>query len=589
MTESARSAILTSRLAELNPFSKSKRRRDSDEKGEQITSSSVAGGGHGDRANGTTKQHLRVSKALKSFLVHEKVLSKDDAGLDNLDQATGALLSLLNKPHIEVPSYLTDRSHPLPEYFISSSHNTYLMAHQLFGGSSAEAYETVLNAGSRCVEIDAWDNDDDEEEPKVTHGYTLVSNVSFRSVCETIRDFFDKEAAESIEEQGRRAAPILLSLESHCSAKGQLRLVQIMKEIWGERLLSEAVREEGHQEQEGGQHVQLEELGSKIVVIVEHHIPDEISDNKDDESSSEDEDEEEKQAKKAYDDKKKAAPVALIIPELADLGVYAQSVKPSDNSWYEEPALINGPHHHLINISESGLASHMLDASTKIGSHNSHHLMRVFPKGTRISSKNLNPVPFWGVGAQICALNWQTFGAALQVNEALFTGSDGYVLKPAALRHGGNGKLSTGKSKKLQLHIAGATDVPVLEGSTPEEIKPYVTCVLIHPDDLEKEPTKRKTSAYKHHKLGFLHSGENPPPNDPVWDETLEWEYEDNELVFLRILIKSDDSFASNPILAVAAVRVSYLTKGWGFIRMLDLKGRETTCSLLAKFEISDV
>lgn len=29
--------------------------------------------------------------------------------------------------------------------------------------------------------------------------------------------------------------------------------------------------------------------------------------------------------------------------------------------------------------------------------------MRVFPKGTRISSKNLQPVPFWGVGAQICA------------------------------------------------------------------------------------------------------------------------------------------------------------------------------------------
>ena len=29
--------------------------------------------------------------------------------------------------------------------------------------------------------------------------------------------------------------------------------------------------------------------------------------------------------------------------------------------------------------------------------------MRVYPKGTRISSNNLNPVPFWGVGAQISA------------------------------------------------------------------------------------------------------------------------------------------------------------------------------------------
>jgi len=80
--------------------------------------------------------------------------------------------------------------------------------------------------------------------------------------------------------------------------------------------------------------------------------------------------------------------------------------------------------------------------------------------------QNLNPVPFWGVGAQICALNWQTFGAGMQLNEALFSGSDGYVLKPAALRADGSGKLSTGKMKKLHLHIAGASDVLSQTGAT---------------------------------------------------------------------------------------------------------------------------
>ncbi|KAI9870140.1 MAG: hypothetical protein M1823_008840, partial [Watsoniomyces obsoletus] len=76
------------------------------------------------------------------------------------------------------------------------------MAHQLFGTSSATAYETALNAGSRCVEIDAWDGDDDKNEPKVTHGYTLVSDITFRAVCETIRDIVDKEANEAVDEQG---------------------------------------------------------------------------------------------------------------------------------------------------------------------------------------------------------------------------------------------------------------------------------------------------------------------------------------------------------------------------------------------------
>jgi len=40
-------------------------------------------------------------------------------------------------------------------------------------------------------------------------------------------------------------------------------------------------------------------------------------------------------------------------------------------------------------------------------------------------------------------------------------------------------------------------------------------------------------------------------------------EYEDNELVFLRMLVKSDDSFAANPTLAVAAVRLVYAVGGW--------------------------
>ena len=167
-----------------------------------------------------------------------------------------------------------------------------------------------------------------------------------------------------------------------------------MKEVFGDRLLSKAIREKGTEEQEGGQHVLLSELGSKIVVIVEHHLPNEAADSDSSSSSSEDEDE------KAYKKEKKSAPATIIVPELAELGVYAQSVKPSDNSWFEEVALKNAPHHHLINVSELGLAAHLPVHATKIAKHNSQHLMRVFPKGTRISSKNLNPVPFWAVGSQ---------------------------------------------------------------------------------------------------------------------------------------------------------------------------------------------
>ncbi|KAJ2903046.1 hypothetical protein MKZ38_010466 [Zalerion maritima] len=554
---------ITSRLSKLNPFSKSDEESD-DDVGEEIDNSTVAGGGHAATHKNST---LRVSPALRAFMAHESLPSAEE---------------LLEKSHIRVPASVSDRSHPLPEYFVSSSHNTYLMAHQLFGSSNATAYETALNTGSRCVEIDAWDGDDDKDEPKVTHGYTLVSNIHFRVVCETIRDVMDQEAG-----RGVRAAPIMLSLENHCGGHGQMRLAQIMREVFGERLVDRAVEADGLNPAE---YIPLEAIGSKVVVIVEYHYPDEPKDSSSSSSSSSSEDEEEKQGRHQYKQKKKEGPPPKIIAELAELGVYAQSVKPKDNSWFDPGELTDAPHHHLINVSETGLSSHLPANNLKISMHNSKHLMRVYPKGTRISSRNLNPVPFWGLGAQICALNWQTFSHSMQINDALFAGTDGYVLKPAALRAGGSGILNTGSKKTLRLKVAGATDIPIPKSRDGDEpMKPYLTCTLIHPDNLKGKPPKRKTSAYKEHKLGFLHRDDaKSPPTDPVWDQTLEWTYDDNELVLLRMLIKSDDGFSRNPKLAVSAVRIMYLVPGWSFIRMLDLHGHETACSLLVKFEIED-
>ncbi|GMK59002.1 hypothetical protein CspeluHIS016_0700170 [Cutaneotrichosporon spelunceum] len=584
---------LSSAFAKLRPFGHGK--EEDEDRGEALGGDSaqaegsgdmVAGGGHAARKTEMWNR-LRVSPALRRFLAAEGVLSEEDAGVGLPDDAPlpEALRELVARPHAVCPPELTDRSHPLCDYLISSSHNTYLLAHQLYGKSCPSGYETVLSAGARCVEIDAWDNDKDPAEPKVTHGFTLVSHISYRSVCETIRD-----AILAAEAKGHPSAPVFISLENHCGPAGQKRLVEIAHEVFGDRLLVMDPRDS----EDKGEHVTLAELGNKVCLMVEYYFPGQKPGESDDESTSSDSDSDSdsevkndrEKAKEMYAAQRDAAPSANIIPELSALGVVVQSVKPPSNAWFESK-LANAPPHHLINISETGLAKHLPTNTDKVSAHNSKHLMRVYPKGTRISSKNLHPVPFWGIGAQVCALNWQTFGAAMQLNEALFYGTDGYVLKPSYRRHGATGQPS-GRKKRLTLRVAGATDVPT-KSKEGKEIKPYLSCTLIHPDKFGKPP-KRKTDGYAPHKtLTFLNNADMPPATDPVWDETLEWEYKDDEMVFLRMLLKSDDKFARNPVIAAAAIRLLYAVPGWSFVRMINLNGRETACSVLVHLKIEDV
>ncbi|KAF7585942.1 hypothetical protein BBP40_009837 [Aspergillus hancockii] len=56
-----------------------------------------------------------------------------------------------------------DFSAPINDYFISSSHNTYLTGNQLYSDSDASAYTNVLLSGCRCVEIDVWDGEHDSK------------------------------------------------------------------------------------------------------------------------------------------------------------------------------------------------------------------------------------------------------------------------------------------------------------------------------------------------------------------------------------------------------------------------------------------
>ncbi|XP_049319487.1 1-phosphatidylinositol 4,5-bisphosphate phosphodiesterase beta-2 [Astyanax mexicanus] len=434
-----------------------------------------------------------------------------------------------------------DMTQPVPHYFVKSSHNTYLTAGQFSGVSSPEMYRQCLLAGCRCLELDCWKGKPPEEEPIITHGFTMTTEILFKDVIEAI--------AESAFKTSKY--PIILSFENHVdSVKQQEKMANYCKTIFGDALLTEPL--EKYPLKPGQQIPSPAELMGKILIKNKKNSEPQAKaaqsntkkaagqDQQQTASSSSDpnqttppnpdnqgentaqpapapttgevaEEQEEQEPEEEQDEEKMknsdegtAGQEVTAYEAMSSLVNYIQPNKfiSFENAKKKNKSYV------ISSFVETKGESLISKTAVEFVEYNKRQMSRIYPKGTRMDSSNYNPQPFWNAGCQMVALNYQTLDFPMQLNLAMFeyNGRTGYLLKHDLLRR--NDKKFDPFSDRIDTIVANTLTIKIYSGQflADKNVKTLVEVEII---GLPGDP-KRK-----------YRTKPSPVPNaiNPVWNE----------------------------------------------------------------------
>ncbi|XP_038273582.1 1-phosphatidylinositol 4,5-bisphosphate phosphodiesterase eta-1 isoform X2 [Dermochelys coriacea] len=612
--------------------------------------------------NVTTEYCLDI---IRKFEVSEENKEQNVLGIEGFTSfMRSSACDIFNPLHSEVHQ---DMDQPLCNYYIASSHNTYLTGDQLLSQSKVEMYARVLQDGCRCVEVDCWDGPDGE--PVVHHGYTFTSKILFRDVVEAIsKNAFVKNEF-----------PVILSIENHCSIQQQKKIAQYLKEIFSDKLdLSSVITgeskqlpspqslkgkilvkgkklpynlgadaEEGEVSDEdsadeieddcklklcysnGTTEHQMESFIRKKLesLIKESQIRDKedpdsftvrallkatheglnvnLKQNRDtkergkkshchslmgnfgkhkkavksrSKSHSTSDDEESQQNSSGKETGQlyrlgRRRKTMKLCRALSDLVVYTNSVAAQD-------IVDDGTMGNVLSFSETRAHQVVQQKSEQFILYNQKQLTRIYPSAYRIDSSNFNPIPYWNAGCQLVALNYQSDGRMMQVNQAKFriNGNCGYVLKPQQMCKGtfnpySGDPLPANPKKQLILKVISGQQLPKppdsVLGDRGEIIDPFVEVEIIGlPVDCCKDQTRVVDDN------GF----------NPVWEETLTFTIHMPEIALVRFLVWDHDPIGRD-FVGQRTVAFSSLVPGYRHVYLEGL----TEASIFVHITINEI
>ncbi|CAL9101267.1 unnamed protein product [Musa textilis] len=524
---------------------------------------------------------IKESKYLKAL--HKKGLS--------VDEFYRYLFSDDNAAHPSHPGVYQDMTAPLSHYFIYTGHNSYLTGNQLSSDCSDVPIIKALRRGVRVIELDLWPNETNNN-VDVLHGRTLTTPVKLIKCLRSIKE----HAFEA------SPYPVIITLEDHLTPNLQAKVAKMLTKTFGNILYTPTLES-------------LEVFPSpeelKMKIMISTKPPKEYLESKTTMTSPttttshkvpticdrlfypitkffEKEHEGQKVDEEAWSE------------EVSDHEAITNDHELNEHYQEEDPEEGNGKppikYKHLIAIAAKKMQGDLTEA-LKIDPHkvtrlslselalekaaSSHgtelirftqrNLLRIFPKGTRVTSSNYKPLLGWMHGAQMVALNMQGYGKPLWLVHGMFkaNGGCGYVKKPDILLNDDPDQLF---DPKATLPLLKTLKVRIYTGdgwrfdfhkSHFDTFSPpdFYARVGIAGVPVDTSTTMKQTKII----------------NDcwmPVWDEEFEFELRVPELALLRIEVFEHDVSDQDDFAGQTCLPVWELRTGIRSVSLCDRKGR---------------